>query len=181
MENENAPPACLTYLLILLGIALAVGAALLLSRLDSLQQRALIPQAPLPVVDFEATLAAGDLNVVVITGESSQSELPTVTASATPTVIPMSTGQENVDLTPESPFTPDLVPTCSGIPEGWMPYKVEEGDSLRSLSIQSKISEDTLAQANCLLQPNLKRGQIIYLPIPSESSTKSPAAGDHDP
>ena len=99
MDNGNAPPACIVYFLIVCGIALAVGAALLMSQIDALQQRTLLPQATLPVIDLEATLSAGELTVVVITGEPSQSSA----LSLTPTLIPQAGEEVTVGETPESP------------------------------------------------------------------------------
>jgi hypothetical protein len=170
MNKENAPSSCsscFTYLLILLGIIFTVGAAFLLSQFDTLQQRNLLPQATIPVVDFEATLEAGDLPVIVITGEASQSEFPT----ANPIIAPTEAIQTTIDETPETP-SQTVVPTCSDIPNGWLPYQVKENDSLRSLAIQLKVDEDTLALANCLIQPQLTHGDIIYLPRSPETMTE---------
>jgi hypothetical protein len=167
MDKENAPPSCsscFTYLLILLGIVFVIGAALLLSQFDALQQRTLLPQATIRVVDFEATMAAGDLPVIVLTGEVSESEVIAATHSA----IPTETAQVTIEDTPEA-SSQIIVPTCSAIPDGWFPYQVRENETLRSLAIQLKVDEDTLASANCLIQPQITAGQIIYLPIPAEA------------
>jgi hypothetical protein len=168
MDNENAPLPCLTYFFIVSGIILAVVAALLLSQLDSLQKRTSLPQPTLQSIDLDATLAAGDLTVVVITGEASQSELPT----KTPTLPPVVTDQVTVEETPESPTMQFIAPSCSEIPDGWLPYHVQARDTLRSLAIDYRIDEDSLAQVNCLNQPQLKVGQIIYLPINPEATAE---------
>jgi hypothetical protein len=170
MDKENTPPSCsscFTYLLILLGIIFAIGAALLLSQFDTLQQRTLLPQATIPVIDFEATLAAGDLPVTVLPGEVSQSALPT-TASFSITKEP---DQLTIDDTPEPSSQVDIT-GCSTIPDGWLPYKVGENDTLRSLAIIVQVDEDSLASTNCLIQPQITAGEIIYLPIPVETTTE---------
>jgi hypothetical protein len=168
MDNENAPLPCLAYLFIVSGIILAVIAALLLSQIDSLQKRTSLPQPTLQSIDFDATLAAGDLTVVVITGEASQSEFPTITQ----TLPPDTTDQVTVEETPESPTIQFISPLCNEIPHGWLPYHVQAKDTLRSLAIDYRIDEDSIAQVNCLNQPQLKVGQIIYLPIIPEATAE---------
>jgi len=170
MDKESAPPACsscFTYLLILLGIIFAIGAALLLSQFDTLQQRTLLPQSTIPVVDFEATLAAGDLPVTVLPGEVSQSALPTKTSFVTTS----ESDQITIDSTPEPSSHIDNT-ECSTIPDGWLAYRVRENDTLRSLAILMQVDEDTLATINCLIQPQITAGKIIYLPSPVETSTE---------
>jgi hypothetical protein len=168
MDNENAPLPCLTYIFIISGIILAVGAALLLSQIDLLQQRTQLPPPTLQSIDFEATLSAGDLTVVIITGEALQSEFPSIT----PTHTPGATDQITIESTPESPNVQSITPPCSAIPDGWSPYRVQGMDTLRSLAIDFRVDEDTLAQVNCLSQPQLKVGQIIYLPVLTEATAE---------
>jgi hypothetical protein len=169
MDNENAPLPCLTYLFIVSGILLAVIAALLLSQIDSLQKRTSLPQPTLQSIDLDATLAAGDLTVVVITGEASQSDFPTITPTLPPDTTTDTTAATAdlvpVEGTPESPTMQFISPLCSDIPHGWLPYRVQAKDTLRSLAIDYRVDEDSLAQVNCLNQPQLKAGQIIYLPV----------------
>jgi LysM repeat protein len=156
MDDDTALSSWIIFLLIALGVALAVGIALLLTQLDALQQQTLLPQATLPVIDVEATLSAGDLTVVVIAGDDSQSGTPT----STPTQIRQIPDQSTI----ESTSAPVIVPTCAAAPDEWTPHTVQEGDSLSALSLQLGVGVDLLLQANCLTQSQLIPGQIILLP-----------------
>lgn len=185
------------YSLILLGIIVTISAALMLSQLDTLQQQNSPPPATFAAADFDATLTAGDLPIIIITGEASQSEsgaastqlLPTPTARIssvqTPESVSPTPNAADFPVTPEG-FTPEefrveetaesptqniVTPLCNSKPDGWLPYIVKENDTLRSLAIQSKVDEDTIATINCLAQPQLRTGHIIYLPIPLETMT----------
>ena len=165
MDQKSGTPSCFSYLLIILGIVIAIGAALLLSQFDALQQRSLLPQATLPVVDLEATLAAGDLPVIVITGVASQGDISVPTS----TRLPPTSIQATITVSPVvSTSEESALPPCSITPEDWIPYLVKESDTLRSLAIRLRIEEDTIASANCLIQPQLESGQIIYLPHSAE-------------
>lgn len=156
MDDDTALSSWIIFLLIALGVALAVGIALLLTQLDTLQQQTLLPQATLPVIDVEATLSAGDLTVVIIAGEDSQ--------TGTPTSTPTQMGPIPDQSTIESSSTPVFVPTCAAAPDGWTPHTIQEGDTLSALSFQLGVGVDMLLQANCLTQTQLIPGQIILLP-----------------
>ncbi len=156
MDDDTALSSWIIFLLIALGVALAVGIALLLTQLDALQQQTLLPQATLPVIDVEATLSASDLTVVVIAGDDSQTGTPT----STPTQIRQIPDQSTI----ESTSAPISVPTCAATPDGWTPHTVKEGDTLSALSLQLGVGVDMLLQANCLTQSQLIPGQIILLP-----------------
>ena len=163
MDGKTALPVWIVFLLIALGIALAVGIALLLTQLDMLQQRSLLPQATLPVLDQEATLAAGEVTIVVIAGEDLQTNTPTLSPSITPQI----TGNG----TPVHTAVPVLIPTCSAAPEGWSAYVIKAGDTAESLAIRYGISIASIVQANCLTIEPLSPGQLIQLPL----STPTPA------
>lgn len=170
MEEDTALPPWIIFLLIALGIAFAVGVALLLTQLDGLQQRTLLPQATLPVIDLDATVAAGDLTVVVISGDDSP--------ASTPTLAPPPTLQPSGQATAASTAGPIIVPTCTAIPSGWTPYTVQDGDTTASLSEQFGISADALSHGNCLAQSQeLKPGQIIYVPLLTPTVSTEAACG----
>ena len=157
MNKDTALPPWIIFLLIALGVALAVGVALLLTQLDALQQRTLLPLATLPVINVEATLSAGDLTVVVIAGED--------VSTGTPPLTPSLAAETPEQITVEPTSAPVLVPTCAAAPDGWVPYDIQEGDTLATLSIQLGVGTEMLLQANCQTQAQLIPGQVIFVPF----------------
>ncbi len=157
MDNDTALPPWIIFLLIALGIAFTVGMALLLAQLDTLQQRALLPQPTLPVVDVDATLAAGDLTVVVISGGDS--------AGSTPTLAPPTLSAPD-EATTAATSDPTPVPPCTAPADGWIPYAVQEGDTWAALAARYGISVEALSQGSCLDESQEPQpGQIIYVPL----------------
>jgi LysM repeat protein len=100
--------------------------------------------------------------------------LPTATNSPTPVVLPGVTEQPT-----STPPRPTIRP-C-GPPAGWVPYTLQFGDTLYSLSRIFGISVSELQFANCISNPDdIKAGEVISVPfIPARSatatSTKPPA------
>jgi murein DD-endopeptidase MepM/ murein hydrolase activator NlpD len=73
-------------------------------------------------------------------------------------------------LTPSiTPFGGDqtATPAASGcpIPEDWVAYVIQPGNTLFSLSRRFGVTVDELAGANCIADPNnITAGQILYVP-----------------
>ncbi|HTX92941.1 MAG TPA: LysM peptidoglycan-binding domain-containing protein [Anaerolineales bacterium] len=55
-------------------------------------------------------------------------------------------------------------PTNCPPPSGWIPYQVQPGDTLNTLSSLYGVTVAQLAQANCLLAYSLLPGVLIYVP-----------------
>ncbi len=100
------------------------------------------------------------------------SETPSATPSSTPTLAP-------TDLPSATPtdrsVTATLAPTQSveatqsagcPPPEGWLPYRVQAGDTLFGFALGSEGALDvaTIRRANCLESDLLRIGQVLYLP-----------------
>ena len=163
MDKENTLPSWIIFLLVALGVALAIGVALVLSQIDAMQQRALLPQATMPAIDREATVSAGDLTVVVIVGEDSQTSTPTP-VQATETETPQA-------VMPTATFGPIYVPPCSAAPQDWVPFVVQEGDTLPDLALAFDVGIDKLLEANCLRYFELLPGQILLVPAVAVTRT----------
>ncbi len=173
MDHQTSLPVWLILLLIVVGVIMAVVIAMLLTQFDALQQRTVVPQEPMTVVDHEATITAGELTVVVIAGEKS-----TATAVPEATPSPMATSaieKQPATATPE----PILVPTCTTASKDWIPYLVQEGDTLSFLSSEYGIGVEMLLEANCLTDEPLIPGQIIL--VPPSKPTRIPEIVCHEP
>ena len=83
----------------------------------------------------------------------------TVAPSATPSLPPPSS------LTPTSSETVSLSPTACPIPDGWIPYTVQRGETLNPLAARYGLSPQELADANCLTaSQQVVPGFILYVP-----------------
>jgi hypothetical protein len=72
---------------------------------------------------------------------------------------------------------PSTPTACAGLP-GWVPYIIQPGDTLFSISRQVGVSLSVLQQANCIVDPNaIYYGQVILVPpghpigVPTTSGT----------
>lgn len=143
-----------TILFLVAGVVIVVIIALLLSQIDSYQRRSIIPPNGLPLIDLDATVAAGELAIVYLPSEVS----PTPTLLATP-------AQKTPVAEEISIATPTIRvdSTCNMAEPGWSPYIVEAEDSLSSLAMQFGLSVTVIMQANCLAHDQIIEGQQIYL------------------
>ena len=143
-----------TILFLVAGVAAVVIIALLLARVDDYQRRSSIPLNDLPVIDLDATVAAGDLGIVYLPGEVS----PTTTFPATPTAA-ASVETEILQVTPTIPAAPD----CKS-PRNWIQYTVLPGDTLPKLARAHQTDAIYILKANCLQNLELEIGTKIFLP-----------------
>ena len=86
---------------------------------------------------------------------------PTITASQypphSPTPIP--------SLMPTSSETVAISQTACPIPDGWIPYTVQHGETLNPLAARYGLSPQELADANCLTESQqVVPGLILYVP-----------------
>ena len=99
-------------------------------------------------------------------------------------------------FTPYPTLTPSITPfggeqtatpSASGclIPENWVKYVIQPGNTMFGLALQFGLTVDELAAANCITHPdNITAGQILYIPpgspVPPPSSTSTvPSAGNY--
>ncbi len=78
----------------------------------------------------------------------------------------------NTPLPTDTP-TPEPPPTNCPPPTGWMPYVIENGDTLEGLAARHQTSTQLIIQANCLLSASLLPGTVLYLP-PLPTATQRP-------
>ncbi len=101
-----------------------------------------------------------------------------------PTVVPEETLISPV-LSPNHPLasfqvsTPTYiytltVPTACPAPSGWIPYQIQPGDSISSLSDHHQTTQDSIRLGNCLVSDILIPGTILFLPLPAFTSTPYP-------
>ncbi len=108
--------------------------------------------------------------------------------SATWTPSPSATPSATLTFTPYPTLTPSITPfggeqtrtpSASGcpIPEGWVAYTVQPGDTLFGLARRWGTGTDALAEANCLPDPDaITVGQILYAPPGSDISPRPTSA-----
>jgi len=137
-----------------------VIAALLLAQIDVMQRRSALPQKSLPVIDLEATIAAGSPTLVYLLSDATATPSPNYTPSAEP-----ETSSEASLATAVAEF----IPTCSVPPEGWTLYTINAGDSFHGLAERFGEKVDTIIQVNCLPHGQITVGQQIFLPNRAQS------------
>lgn len=134
-------------LLLVAGIVTIVIIALLLAQIDTYQRQSTLPSNSLPLIDIDATVAAGELTVVYLPSEVS----PTPTLLATPA--------QKTQVYKSNP----LAAECD-TPHNWIPYIVGPGDTLPKLARAHGTSVYHLMKANCIESTNLMAGRKIFLP-----------------
>ncbi|HEX3052259.1 MAG TPA: LysM domain-containing protein, partial [Aggregatilineaceae bacterium] len=103
---------------------------------------------------------------------------PTWTPAATLTFTPYPT------LTPSiTPFGGERTNTPSAmgcaIPQGWMRYVVQPGDTMSQLSQRFNVHINALTEANCITDPNnVTAGQIVFAPPGSNVTPLPPVVGN---
>jgi len=92
---------------------------------------------------------------------------PTLVATGTPSLFPTN----NPTLPPP--------PTNCAPPMGWLPYVVQNGDTLSGLAMLRGITISEISAGNCLATYGLFSGQVIYLP-PLPTSSPVACGAPHD-
>ncbi len=122
------------------------------------------------------------------TATPSATHTPRPTATATAAQRHTSTPRPTLTFTPYPTLTPSITPfggeqtrtpSASGcpIPEAWIAYSVQPGDTLFSLARRWGVGTSALAEANCLDDPNaITVGQILYAPPGSDVTPRPTAA-----
>ncbi|MFO7663105.1 MAG: LysM peptidoglycan-binding domain-containing protein [Chloroflexota bacterium] len=142
------------------GVMATVLAGLILAQLDALQSRMPEERDGLPIVNIQATaVAVGQVIPLLILPELDDPEPETLPVVAVPDDqnprpdIITGVSQEGVIFT-----------VCGEVPEGWLLYNIQPGDTLASLAAAVQSTEAELAEANCLTEPALTAGMQILVP-----------------
>jgi len=116
----------------------------------------------------------------------------TFTPSHTPTPTPTFTASPTLTFTPYPSLTPSITPfggertntpavTGCTIPENWIAYVIQRGDTLFYLSRRFGLTVPELASANCIEDPdNITAGQLLFVP-PGSNVTPLPPAVAYTP
>lgn len=157
METDTAQTThWRSNVLIILAVLGAILLALILAQLDNLNE--LISPLPTAVAGIDGSGSGGTDGSVVV----QPTPIPSQTPLPTNTNTPESSGAMGAE-TPTA--TPTTIPgQCNNTPVNWIPYVVQKGDTLYSLSIRSGASMDAIKHANCLESDHLVAGTVIYLP-----------------
>ena len=139
------------------GVMITVLLALILAQLDALQARAALDRSGLPIVNIQATaIAVG--NIIPL---EFRAELPD--AAVEPAVsVPD-------DLNPRPEFITGvseegvIYTVCGAVPEGWLLYTIQPGETLASLAAGTETGAAELATANCLTG-ELSAGMQLLVP-----------------
>lgn len=97
--------------------------------------------------------------------------LPPIAPSSTNTLLPSPTRSPTPtpSQTPTASETVSFTPTGCPIPEGWVSYTVQRGETLNPLAARFGISPQDLADANCLTESQqVVPGLVIYVPGTAE-------------
>lgn len=147
-----------TNLLLAAWVMATVILALVLAQLDALQERGRAPQAGLPIVNIQATAVA----VGQIIPLNLNPEMPAPTAAA---VLPVPD-----DRNPRPEFITGvggdgvIFTVCGEVPEGWLLYTVQPGETVGSLAAATGAAAADLSGANCLGDGQLTAGMQILVP-----------------
>ena len=138
-------------------VMVTVLLALLLAQFDALQARMLPPSAGLPIVNIQATaVAVGQIIPLDLDAPARP------TAGAVP-VVPD-------DLNPRPEFITGvseegvIFTVCGEVPEGWLLYTVQPGETLPSLAAATGVTAAELAGANCLGDGQMTAGMQVLVP-----------------
>lgn len=151
-------------------VLITVFLALILAQLDALQVRAATARAGLPIVNIQATaIAVGhviplDLN-------------PAMPASPAEAVA---VGPAPDDLNPRPAFITGvseegiIFTICGEVPEGWLLYTVQPGETLASLAAGTQSTVAELSAANCLTDGQVTAGMQLLVPRQPPASLCGP-------
>lgn len=112
----------------------------------------------------------GAASLSIVEGKMTEAQLSAFQATApqvqTPVTIPSPTPTRINQITPlPSPtFTSLPSPTPCPIPEGWVSYIVQQGDTINTLAELHQVEWEIVFSGNCLLSQELIPGTLLYLP-----------------
>lgn len=144
-------------LLLTVAVGTTVFLALLLAQFDALQARMLPQRSGLPIVNIQATAVAVG-QVIPLNPDAP----PAPTAAA----VPLLAG----DLNPRPEFITGvseegvIFTVCGEVPEGWLLYTAQPGETLASLAAATAATTAELAAANCLGDAEITAGMQVLVP-----------------
>lgn len=149
------------------GVIITVLLALILAQLDALQARAALDQPRPPIVNIQATaIAVG--NIIPLVFEAEMSDAGVGPAASVPD-----------DLNPRPEFITGvsdegvIYTVCGAVPEGWLLYTVQPGETLASLAAGTEVDVTELTAANCLAG-ELSAGMQLLVPRQPAASLCGP-------
>ncbi len=149
------------------GVMITVLLALILAQLDALQARAALDRPRLPIVNIQATaIAVG--NIIPL---EFRVELPDAAVELAVSVPD--------DLNPRPEFITGvseegvIYTVCGAVPEGWLLYTIQPGETLASLAAGTETGAAELAAANCLTG-ELSAGMQLLVPRQPAASLCGP-------
>lgn len=141
-------------------VLITVFLALILAQLDALQVRAATERSGLPIVNIQATaIAVG--NVIPL---DLNPEMPASPGEA------VAVGPVPDDLNPRPEFITGvseegiIFTVCGEVPEGWLLYTVQPGETLASLAAGTQSTVADLSAANCLTDGQVTPGMQLLVP-----------------
>ncbi len=102
------------------------------------------------------TPSATDIPFTITVANASTRSETGLSTTASPTVTPTRT----VTVTRQ----PAKAATTCPAPKNWMPYTIQPGDTLNSLSRTFGASASEIKNANCLISDSLLPGTVLYVP-----------------
>ena len=152
------------------GVMATVLLALVLAQLDILQARAALISPGLPIVNIQATaIAVGRV-------------IPWDLNPAGPLPVERLAEPAPDDLNPRPEFITGvgedgaIFTVCGEVPEGWLLYTVQPGETLASLAAGTQSTAADLVAANCLGEAPLAAGMQILVPRAPAPSLCGPPA-----
>ncbi|MBP6015637.1 MAG: LysM peptidoglycan-binding domain-containing protein [Candidatus Promineofilum sp.] len=141
-------------------VMITVFLGLILAQLDALQVRAATARAGLPIINIQATAVAVG-NIIPL---DLNPQMPVSPAEA------VAVGPAPDDLNPRPEFITGvseegiIFTTCGEVPEGWLLYTLQPGESLASLAAGTQSTVADLSAANCLADGQVTAGMQLLVP-----------------
>ncbi|WP_374689584.1 LysM peptidoglycan-binding domain-containing protein [Promineifilum sp.] len=157
MERERQQRHWQNNLIMTAGVMATVFFALVLAQLDALQARVLPSRAGLPIVNIQATAIA--IGQIIPLGATGATGAPVAAPAA-----PLDEQNPRPDFITGVSESGAIFTVCGEVPEGWLLYTVQPGETLASLAAGTQSTEGDLAGANCLADGQLTAGMQILVP-----------------
>ena len=161
-EHEKRHQGWQINIILTAGVMITVLLALILAQLDALQVRAVLERPGLPIVNIQATAIA--IGRIIPLDRDAEGQPP----AAIP--VAESLGPVPDDLNPRPEFITGvseegiIFTVCGAVPEGWLLYTAQPGDTLASLAEATQSTAAELLAANCLTSDQLSGGMQLLVP-----------------
>ncbi len=154
-------------------VMVTVLLALMLAQLDALQIRSAMERSGLPIVNVQATAVA--IGRIIPLAQGPKVDEPQQAAPVSESIISVPN-----DLNPRPEFITGvseegiIFTVCGAVPEGWLLYIVQPGDTLASLAEGTQSTAAELTAANCLVDEQLSAGMQLLVPQQPAASQCGP-------